>query len=331
MSKYNDDDSLNYSITYMPFFLLQYNDTNENGLFDVGLSTPTSGEVDYDLLDYHESIYAMYPFAPILPWIFEGDTWNWTVTDLVDQPITMNALETHAYSWNISATLPAFPWMWKWGWEDGGESTIDVEFRYTIVFYPTGPEVKYDFHFSDADWMTPDAKLAMESIVVYVGEQSPIVKADGWSWKTFHDTQHLLDPQVTIAEDVEDTVLAWTLTYENATVDRGDNVQSIAWAIQPTFLIPIGLHPHGTYFDGVAPTGTYTMGFIQQLGLPHFEEYVAQDPVIGLAAPLFTVTLPFHPGDLLSLTTIVAATILVTVGFVLYTQVRRPSRLGPHR
>ena len=328
MSKINEDNSLNYSITYMPFYILQYNDTNENGLFDLGLSTHTKWGADYDSLNHHESIYAMYPLTPILPWSFGKDSWNWTVTDLVDQQITVNDVETHEYSWNISATLLSFPWTWKWGWKNGIESTIEVQFRYNIIFYPTGPEVKYDFNFSGVSWVKPEAKLAMKSIVLYIGEKSPIVKADGWSGEEFKDTKQITGSKFTISEEIEEKILAWTITYENATVDLQDNVQPISWAIHPIFLFPIGLHPYGTYFEGVSPTGTYKIGFAHQLGLPHFEEHISQDPVVGLAATLSTVILPFLPRDILPLEVVITAVIIVTVAFTIYTKFGTPSRLG---
>ncbi|MCK4953359.1 hypothetical protein KAS14_06210 [Candidatus Bathyarchaeota archaeon] len=77
----------------------------------------------------------------------------------------------------------------------------------------------------------------MKSIILYVGEKSPIVKADGWSWKEFNDTKQITGPKFTISEEIEEKILAWTVTYENATIDLQDNLQPISWAIHPIFLM----------------------------------------------------------------------------------------------
>jgi hypothetical protein len=85
----------------------------------------------------------------------------------------------------------------------------------------------------------------------------------------------------------------------------------------------------GFYSRGTMPEieGTRTLrhylAFSHQLGLPHFNKSIEQDPVIGLTAILATVTTPYMPNDLLLLRPLIVLVVILTVMVITYILVRK--------
>jgi len=340
MSKYFANGTLDSSITYMPLYLLQYNDTNNNGLFDFW----TRGhhefmeEMDDDEVEWEhiaDRPYRIYPLAPV----FYFRQWSWNVGPLTNKTITVNNTLTYEYSWNVSATVPAFPWLHEWhdddhefgkdgrGWTT---TTVNVFFGYHIRLLPKNPEVKYDFNFSDITWANAkNLKLAMMSAVLYHSKEPPIVHVGAKGFQGFTKTEEIRVPTFAISENVTKAIKAFISYNPNATIDGTDTKNAVQTALQPLFLIPAPIplteELYGVYVRGTYPgmegrrTWRHYVSFAHQLGLPHFNKYVSQDPVIGLTATLLTTTITsFLPGDLLPLRVIITVAVVATAAFSIY-------------
>jgi len=339
MSKYFANGTLDSSITYMPLYLLQYNDTNNNGLFDFW----TRGhhefmeEMDEDEVEWEripDRPYKIYPLAPIFHFFEPQYSWNWNVGPLTNKTITVNNTWTYEYSWNVSATVPAFPWLHEYefgknrlGWKT---TTVNVSFSYHIRLLEKNPEVKYDFNFSDITWANAkNLKLAMMSAVLYYSKEPPIVHVGAKGFQGFTKTEEIEAPRFTISENVTKAIKAFISYNPNATIDGTYTTDVVKTALQPLFLIPVApvplLIPDGVYVRGTYPgmegrrTWRHYVSFAHQLGLPRFNKYVSQDPVIGLTANLLTTTITsFLPGDLLPLRAIVTVAVVATAAFSIY-------------
>lgn len=326
MSKYFPNGTLDCSITYTPLFLLQYNDTNNNGLFDFWTMghKEYNKEIDEDEIEWWElrdRVYRIYSLAPIFHFRRQR-SWSWTVSPIIETA-------PNEYSWNVSATIPAPSWFRAFG---GEQTTINVSFGYHIQLLQENPIVKYDFNFSSITWANgKNMKLAKMSAIQYYSKEAPYIRVGTKSFYGFSKTEKMWVPRFTIREEATDAVNAFVNYTSEATVDGNSGVVNAS--LQPLFL-PLffistpALIPGGVYVRGTtpgmraAPTWRHYVAFAHQLGLPHFDDYVSQDPVIGLAATLATVA-PILPVDLLPLKAIIIAAIVVTVAFTVYSLRKR--------
>ena len=328
MSKYFKNGTLDCSITHIPLFLLQYNDTNDNGLFDFWTMghKEFNEEIDEDEIDWGElkdRIYRIYSLAPIFHF-WRQLPWSWTVSPIDD------TLALDEYSWNISATIPALSWFRA---HEGEQTTINVSFGYHVRLLPENPIVKYDFNFSGITWANGmNMKLAMMSAILYHSKEAPYIRVGTQNFYRFSKTEKMRVPWFTISENVTEAVKAFVNYTSDATVDGNDPAPVVNASLQPLFLplffdLTRALIPGGVYVRGTTPgmravpIWRHYIAFAHQLGLPHFNDYVSQDPVIGLAATLFIA--PFLPVDLLPLKAVITAAIIVTVAFTLHSLRRR--------
>lgn len=341
MSKYLPNGTLDCSITYIPLYLVQYNDTDDNGLFDFW----TRGHHEFheeiedqdieweEVADRPYKIYSLAPISHFRRW----HAWNWTVSTLKEENVTIGDTPTYEFSWNVSATVPALPWLHEWEYEFGEHrhllenTTVDVSFGYHIRLLPEDPEVKYDFKFSNITWAkATDLKLAMMSAILYYSKEPPVVHMGAKSFHGFDDTEEIKIPKFTIAENVTEAVKAFVSYTPNATIDGQPFSEVVNTALQPLFLIPTAsLAPEGVYVRGTYPgmegrrTWRHYMAFAHQIGLPHFKEHVSQDPVIGLAN-LSLQVIPEFP----TWATILLTLITITTGVAVLK--RRISNKQPH-
>lgn len=301
MSKYLPNGTLDSSITYIPLFLLQYNDTDGNGVFDFWTVNHEEfeeeiGDDEIEWQNLSDKPYKIYSLAPILNF-GQGVSWNWTVSPLKQENVTINNVQTYQYSWNISATVPSLPWMHEFDDESEGHkttenTTIHVYLGYHIQLLPENPVVKYDFNLSDITWKKDEnsTKLAMMSAVLYYSQESPIICFEDKHLQGFNETTECEETKFTISENATKAVKAFISYSPNATLDGVNQADVIKTALQPLFLIPTPvLAPEGLYVRGTYPgmegrrTWKHYIAFAHQLGIPHFQTSAAQDPTIGLA------------------------------------------------
>lgn len=133
-----------------------------------------------------------------------------------------------------------------------------------------------------------------------------------------------------ISENVTDKVNAFVSYSPNATVDGVKAPNVVKEAISPLFLIPVptlAAVPEGVYIRGICPgiVGSapwkHYLAFSHQLSLPHFNESIEQDPLIGLTASLPTVSLSLppateNPPTINALTVLVAASTVAAAAYV---------------
>ncbi len=337
MSKYFENGTLDYSITYIPLFLIQYNDTNDNSLFDLWTTNRRSfsAEINDDMIDWWTQLdkpYKAYPLAPIFHFS-RSHAWSWEVSPLINESINVDGIETPTYSWNISATVPSVSWLreYKPGWRRQlpEATTLDVFFGYNLTLRRDNPEVKYDFQFSNITWANDDnsTKLAMMSAVLYHSRKPPVVRVGVKRCFDFSETVPIsvAIKKFTIADNVTDNINAFVNYSPDAIIDGVLTENVVNASLNPLFLIPAPMMaPEGVYIRGTYPgiegrrTWRHYLAFSHQLGLPHFENYVAQDPVISVAATLSTTVISFLPGDLLPLRVIATVAVFATAAFTIY-------------
>jgi len=330
--------------------LIQYKDADDNGLFDLWTVNRHgfTEEINDDLIDWSSQLdkpYKAYALAPIF-YFRRQHAWDWTVNSLTRKDITVDVngdqVEVPTYSWNISATIPSITWLreQRYGWrpELPEVTTIRVYFGYHIRLLPDSPEVKYDFKFDGITWANDDetTRLAMVSAVLYHSKERPVVHIGVSRYWNFSETTFMSVAirRLTISDDVRENINAFVSYDPDAIVDGVEATDTVKTALHPLFLIPIpnimmDRIPAGVYISGVVPgmgvrrIWRHYLAFSHQLGLPHFNASIEQDPVIGIAATLATVPLQFMPGDLLPLRTLTVLAAISTVATAIYILLKR--------
>lgn len=276
--------------------------------------------------------YKAYSLAPIF-YFNRQHAWGWNVSPLTTENITVDSTSVPVYSWNISATVPSISWSRECE-HLPGVTTVDVFFGFHISLLPTNPQVKYDFKFSNITWVNDanSTNLAMMSAVLYHSSTPPVVRIEDKRYSDFSQTVPIpvATKKFTIADNVTDNINAFISYSPNATVDGTERENVVETALHPLFLIPTPvLAPEGVYIRGTIPgiEGTITwrhyLAFSHQLGLPHFNQSIEQDPVITIAASLATVSFAYMPSNFLPLETLTVLVAISTVATVTYVFMKR--------
>jgi hypothetical protein len=324
MSRYYENGSLDFSMVYVPLFLLQYDDVNENGLFDFWTHdrrkvNSTIEDVDIEWEELTDIPYEIYSLAPIF--LLLKKRWTWTVGELTKKSITVNVqntlYKTYEYSWNVSATVPALPPLsWLRDKQDAKLRTIDVFFGFHIRLLPEDPEVKYDFRFSNIDWLSiENARLTMASAIYYFGKDSPVILIESKSFRGFSETTEIQHPKFTISEEVTRAVKAFVSYRSDAEADGIYHLKIVKSALQPLFLPSLPPSPPPLPPEillELSKDWKYHMAFAHQLGLPYFVNYVSQDPTISIRGEL-AITSPLLPKDILPSQLIMVVALVLTV------------------
>ncbi|MEM3045993.1 MAG: hypothetical protein QW057_02795, partial [Candidatus Bathyarchaeia archaeon] len=198
MAKYNKNGTLEVSLSYVPLFVMQYNDSDGNGLFDLWTrgGKGFDDEVEDDEIAWEhlkDRPYRIYPLAPMFHMIFRQSKWEWTVSSLVNRTIVVNNTQVEEFSWNITATVPSIPWQHAEVDEEerlrrrGLEwTTIDITLGYHVKLLPENPEVKYDLAFANINWADAEnLRLAMISAILYRDVEPVVVKLGSRGLKVF--------------------------------------------------------------------------------------------------------------------------------------------------
>jgi len=349
MTKYFANETLDFSITYTPLYLLQYKDMNVDGLFNLWTrghheSDEEIDDVDIEWDDLIDKPLRIYCLAPAFNLVENRSPLRWDVSPLTSRNITVtlpngSAYETYEYLWNVSASVPSIPWHHDSEHEFLGlrylaqPTTVNIYFSYHIQLLPENPVVKYDFNLSGITWVSgTNVKLAMISSIQYYSKETPVVQLGAKPFHGFDEDEEVSAPTFTISENATDRVKAFVSYNPYATVDGVNQTNVVKTALHPLFLIPTPVPiPEGVCVRGTYPgmegerTWRHYIAFAHQLGLPHFNNSVSQDPVIGLVATLATVSL-ILPQDLLALRPLIAVTIIATVLFTTYYLAKRRIR-----
>jgi hypothetical protein len=324
MSHYYRNGTLDFSMAYIPLFLLQYNDVNENGFFDFWTQdrrevNKTIEDVDIQweaLMDVPCEIYSLAPM-----FLLSEKTWTWTVSELTKRSIAVNLnntfYETYEYSWNISATVPALPPpSWLRDKHDAKLRTIDVFFGFHIRLLPEDPEVKYDFRFSNVDWPSVEnAKLTMASAIYYFSKDPPVILVGSKILRGFGETMEFKPPKFMISDEVTKAIKAFVSYTSDADADGIYRHGTVKSALQPLFLPSLPPAPPPFPLEVLLELPRdwkYHMAFAHQLGLPYFDSYVSQDPKISITGEL-AITSPLLPKAILPLQFIVGTAVILTV------------------
>jgi len=338
MAKYNANGSLETSITYTPLFLMQYNDSDTNGLFDLWTKDhqEVSDKVEDNEIEWErvsDRPYRVYPLAPMYHMMLRQHEWEWTVTPLVNTTTSVNETEVQEFSWSITATVPSMPWVRNDESEEQGFlhgrnvqwTTIDITLGYHVRLLPQNPEVKYDLRFTNTDWADArNLRLAMFSSILYRSSESVAVKLGNAGFKALNQTIRAKAPILMVSEKAVEDARAFVSYASNASVDGANVEDAVKTAVQPAFLLPKPMVvPEGLYVRGVItdmegkPSRHYIL-FADQVSVPRFKYSLEVDPTIGIVAQLAIVSLPALPRDLTSLRLLAVVAAAAIVGTTVY-------------
>lgn len=353
MAKYNDSGRLEEAITYVPLFLMQYNDTDSNGLFDLWTRNHREvsdevedGEIEWESL--RDKAYRIYPLAPMFQMIHRQRQWEWTVSPLVNETIIVNNTEVQEFSWNVSATVPSIPWLHSEEVEDeegflyqaGVQWTsINVTLGYHVRLLAENPEVKYDLSFAETNWAdAKNLRLALISTVTYRSAEPVVVKLGAKGFRALSQTVAAKEPIILVSEKAMEQARAFVSYTPEATVDGALEPDAVKTAMQPLFLLPTPvIVPEGLYAEGIitdieGKTTRRYINFAHQVSVPRFQNSLTHDPSIGLVTQLATETLSSLPSDLISFRFLAVVATAATVGAAVYAIVsrRRPTSTKPY-
>ncbi len=295
MVKLLKDDSLDYSLTYIPLYLIQFDDMNGDGILNVAVRKSLNKELFDEEVNWNlnkDKILKIYPLAPMLNRFERGEQlWSWTFNG----PTVIRAEVPFEYKWSISASVKSFNWRfidYKYKFE---RDTVNIRLDYHLTLERNGPKVKIGYSIDNMKWLSgEDVKLALISAVLYHGKNEVIIKEEG----KYKDFLEIKDQRVALIEKVSESVKSLITHNPDAIIDGNYQMNVVISTLQPVFLIstPINV-PEGVNVKGLNPSFSeninwhYRMVFAHQLTFPHFNEKIFQDPEIFLFAPLYIPSL----------------------------------------
>jgi len=290
------DGSLDCSVTYVSLYLMEFDDVNGNGLFDLStgrrLTTEIPDEeVDWRLID--DKVLRMYPLAPMFNHYEQEKSsydWSWEVSE----PAKPKAEDASLceYAWSASSTVRSFGWRfvdYRQGVERG---SIDVHFGYLLVLKPDGPTVKLEYGIEGVHWASgKDVKLALISAVLYHGREQVVVREErkyaGFSGGSAKNQS------VALVERAGESVKSLITHSPDAVVDGVQRTDIVASSLQPVFTVSVPPDvPETVNVRGLSPgfedkmPWRQSIAFAHQLAFPRFESRIFQDPAVSLVAPL---------------------------------------------
>ncbi|MCS7116599.1 MAG: hypothetical protein NZ896_03920 [Nitrososphaerales archaeon] len=325
MVKFLKDNTLDYSLTYTPLYLVIFEDVNGNGLFDVRTRKGLAREVLDEEVDWRlsrDKPLKMYPLAPMFIHFERREPvnpWSWKVTKPTK---AKDALE---YSWNASASVRSFGWRFideRYRFE---RDHIDVRFYYRLTLKPEGPVVKLGCHIDGIKKaFNEDVKLAVISAVLYHGRDEVIVKGEE-KYESFSGA-FVRDQRVLLIKKVGESVRSLITHNPDAVIDSIYQTNVVSSALQPVFIMstPPDL-PGGIDMKSLRPYPNdkvdryYSITFAHQLAFLRLGESISQDPEIIFIAPL----LISPPTILLNLQWFIVTALVIFIMYILLKVVSR--------
>ncbi len=298
MLKNSKDGTLNYSVTYIPLYLIQYEDANGNGIFDVqtmggSMSEFSDQNVNWNLSDRILRIYSLAPMYNRFEQDNLSGTWSWNIGNLTK----VNGGGTPEYDWNLSASVKSYNWRLinnQFGLE---QDNVSVHFGYRLTIKQDGPTIKLGYGIDGLTWAQgQNVKLAVISAVIYQGKDAVVVKTAG-QYEGVPGTS-FRDQSVALVENATKSTRSMITYSPVAVVDGVTRSDAVKSALQPVFVVstPTAV-PQGVNVQGLNPgfsaqvSWRYSVAFANQLSFSRFNNSVYQDPEISIAAPLL-LTLP---------------------------------------
>ena len=296
MVKLLSDGSLDYSVTYASLYLMEFDDINGNGLFDLRtgrrLTTEIPDEeVDWRLID--DKVLRMYPLAPLFNHYEQEKSsydWSWKVTE--PTKLKVQDASPYEYAWSASSTVRSFGWRFIDYTHRVERGSIDVYFGYRLTLKPDGPTVKLEYGIEGVHWASgKDVKLALISAVLYHGREQVAVREErkyaGFSGGSAKNQS------VALVERAGESVKSLITYSPDAVVDCVQRTDIVASSLQPVFTVSTPRDvPETVNVKGLSPgfedkvLWRQSITFAHQLAFPRFESRVFQDPAISLVAPL---------------------------------------------
>jgi len=327
-----EDGSLDYSLTYVPLYLIQFEDTNGNGLFDVQTSQGSRRAFSDDEVTWNlnrDQSLKMYPLAPMLTGLERGTSsyaWSWGVSD--PTVVSGKDVSYKEYMWNVSASVKSFGWRYINTRNMVTSDNVSVRFGYRLTLKPEGPTVKLEYGISGVKWASgQDVKLALISEVLYHGRNDVSIREESRYYDFFG--AHGKNRIVSLVENASESVKSMVSQSADAIVDGVNQTGVVSSVLQPVFLVSTPEVPDNANVRGLNPGfgdtvhWQHSVAFAHQIAFPHFDEKVFQDPQISLIEPLL-ITLPI---SFIGPQWFIIASIAVLMVFILLrTTLRRSTR-----
>ncbi|MCL4435209.1 MAG: hypothetical protein M1503_07550 [Thaumarchaeota archaeon] len=298
MLKNTKDGTLNYSVTYIPLYLIQYEDANGNGIFDVQTRKSSMNEFSDQNVNWNSSdeIVRIYSLAPMYTYFQQKEpsgSWSWDVSNLTK----VNKGDAPEYDWNLSASVKSYDWQLMDERYRIEQNNVSVHFSYKLTIKHEGPTIKLGYGINGVTWAQgQDVKLAVISAVIYQGKDEVVVKTEG-QYEGLPGAS-FIDQSIALVENATKSTRSMITYSPIAVVDGVTRTDAVKSALQPVFVVstPVAV-PQGVNVQGLNPgfgdqiSWRYSVAFANQLSFSRFNNSVYQDPEISLAAPLL-LTLP---------------------------------------
>lgn len=296
MVKLLSDGSLDHSVTYITLYLMEFDDVNGNGLFDLrtGRKLTTEipdEEVDWRLID--DKVLRMYPLAPMFNHYEQEKSsysWSWKVSE--PTKLRVEGTSRYEYAWGASSTVRSFGWRFIDHKQKVERGSMDVHFGYRLALKPEGPMVKLEYAIEGVQWASGrDVKLTLISAVLYHGREEVVVREErkygGFSAGSGKNQS------VALVERAGESVKSAISYSPDAVVDGVQRTDIVASSLQPVFTVstPPDI-PETVNVKGLNPgfadrvLWRQSIAFAHQLAFPRFESRIFQDPAVSLVAPL---------------------------------------------
>ncbi|MFH0848721.1 MAG: hypothetical protein V1857_04395, partial [archaeon] len=296
MVKFLVNGSLDYSVTYISQYLVEFDDINGNGLFDLRTGRRLTTEIADEEVDWkliNDKVLRMYPLAPMFNHYEQENSsydWSWKVSE--PTRLRTEDASLYEYGWDASSTVRSFGWRFIDHRERVERGSMDVHFGYRLIPKADGPTVKLEYGIEGVRWASgKDVKLALISAVLYHGREQVFVREErryaGFSGGSTRNQS------VALAARAGETVRSVISYSPDAVVDGVQRMDIVTSSLQPALMIsappdvPEGVNVRGS-IPGFSENMSWrnSVAFAHQLAFPHFESKVFQDPAISLAALL---------------------------------------------
>jgi hypothetical protein len=324
MVKLLSDGSLDHSVTYITLYLMEFDDVNGNGLFDLrtGRRLTTEipeEEVDWRLID--DKVLRMYPLAPMFNHYEQEKSsyeWSWKVSEPTE--LRTEGTSPYEYAWNASSTVRSFGWRFIDSRRTVDRGSMDVHFGYHLTLKPDGPTVKLEYGIEDLNWASgKDVKLALISAVLYHGREQVVIREER-KYAGFSEGS-AKNQSIALVERAGESVKSLIVHSPDAIVDGVPRTDTVASSLQPMFTVSTPPDvPETVNVKGLNPgfedrmLWRQSIAFAHQLAFPHFESKVFLDPAVSLVAPLL---LP-RPSALASPQLFIMSVAIISLVYVLF-------------
>ncbi|MEM3387235.1 MAG: hypothetical protein QXN08_06150 [Nitrososphaerales archaeon] len=295
-----EDGSLDHALTYIPLYLVQYEDQDNDGLLTLQFERQSFAPID-EAVGWRPSQDKILKVYPLLPFDHSSTAMRWRISKSLLQ-------EDYLYNWNASLTIRGFEITNGSLNPDTIDSTLQV--GYHLRMQSSGLKVKVSYKVEDVNWSSGSGiRLALISTLLYQSKEQISLREVG-VYKTSKDAYKMQNIDlVTANERIKSSIFTSADAYIDGSLQR----DIVSVSLQPLFIFkeapqPVKIRDIKPMFEE-RMLGGYSIAFAHQISFPRFNRSVFQDPEIYFSAP---IPLP-STASYINLGWIIAAALTITV------------------